>query len=305
MPAHGKHRRPKPRPLSRGIALASTGGAALALPLVATAAAHAAPATAAGAPTGIAAEKTAARTVEKIRETLPATPGTAAEKYTVERGDSLSVIAAEQRVPGGWKVLYRINRSAVGDNPSLIHPGLELTIRKQSAGAPEAQPKTKAKAKAKAAPKAEAKPKKAATSTTDRASRSQERGAAGQAPTAATAAAPAAPSAAKQYTNDLDGWIRESLDVMARYGIPGTYDGIHRNIMRESSGNPQAINLWDSNAAKGTPSKGLLQVIEPTFLAYHVPGTSMDLFDPVANITAACNYAADRYGSIDNVNGPY
>jgi SLT domain-containing protein len=36
-----------------------------------------------------------------------------------------------------------------------------------------------------------------------------------------------------------------------------------------------------------------------------VPGTSTDPFDPVANIAAACNYAADRYGSIDNVNGPY
>ena len=75
--------------------------------------------------------------------------------------------------------------------------------------------------------------------------------------------------------------------------------------MRESAGNPLAINNWDSNAAAGTPSKGLLQVIHPTFLAYHVPGTSMDSYDPVANITAACNYAADRYGSIDNVNGPY
>ncbi|WP_153175843.1 transglycosylase SLT domain-containing protein, partial [Streptomyces sp. E2N171] len=57
-----------------------------------------------------------------------------------------------------------------------------------------------------------------------------------------------------------------------------------RNIMRESSGNPAAINLWDSNAAKGTPSKGLLQVIDPTFQAYHVPGTAFDPFDPVANI---------------------
>jgi hydroxymethylpyrimidine pyrophosphatase-like HAD family hydrolase len=35
------------------------------------------------------------------------------------------------------------------------------------------------------------------------------------------------------------------------------------------------------------------------------PGTAYDPFDPVANITAACNYAAARYGSIDNVNGPY
>ncbi|CAM5675141.1 hypothetical protein MAUB1S_03883 [Mycolicibacterium aubagnense] len=107
------------------------------------------------------------------------------------------------------------------------------------------------------------------------------------------------------YPDNLDGWIRESLDVMAQHGIPGSYESIHRNIMRESSGNPAAINLWDSNAAKGTPSKGLLQVIDPTFQAYHVPGTAFDPFDPVANITAACNYAADRYGSIDNVFGAY
>lgn len=107
------------------------------------------------------------------------------------------------------------------------------------------------------------------------------------------------------YPNNLDGWIRESLAIMALEKIPGTYNGIYRNIIRESSGNPLAINNWDSNAAAGTPSKGLLQVIDPTFDAYHVPGTSFDPYDPVANITAACNYAAARYGSIDNVNGPY
>ncbi|WP_326769708.1 transglycosylase SLT domain-containing protein [Streptomyces sp. NBC_01591] len=118
-----------------------------------------------------------------------------------------------------------------------------------------------------------------------------------------SAAAPAAQSAT--YTNDLDGWIKESLAVMAKHGIPGSYASIHRNIMRESSGNPLAINNWDSNAAAGTPSKGLLQVIDPTFRAYHVPGTAMDSYDPVANITAACNYAAAKYGSIDNVFGAY
>ncbi|MFE6666574.1 transglycosylase SLT domain-containing protein [Streptomyces sp. NPDC057697] len=125
--------------------------------------------------------------------------------------------------------------------------------------------------------------------------------AAAAAPTQTVAAA--APAAA--YTNDLDGWIKESLAVMAEHGIPGSYDGIHRNVMRESSGNPRAINNWDSNAVAGTPSKGLLQIIDPTFRAYHVPGTAMDSYDPVANITAACNYAADKYGSIDNVNGAY
>ncbi|MFF1273639.1 transglycosylase SLT domain-containing protein [Streptomyces marokkonensis] len=115
----------------------------------------------------------------------------------------------------------------------------------------------------------------------------------------------ASTTATTAYPDNLDGWIRESLAVMAQNGIPGSYEGIHRNIMRESSGNPAAINLWDSNAAAGTPSKGLLQVIDPTFQAYHVPGTAFDPFDPVANITAACNYAADRYGSIDNVFGAY
>lgn len=107
------------------------------------------------------------------------------------------------------------------------------------------------------------------------------------------------------YANNLDGWIRQSLDIMKSKGIPGSYDGLHRNIMRESTGNPNAINGWDVNAQNGTPSIGLLQVIQPTFNAYHVEGTSANIYDPVANITAAANYAADKYGSIDNVNGAY
>jgi LysM repeat protein len=107
------------------------------------------------------------------------------------------------------------------------------------------------------------------------------------------------------YSNNLDGWIREALVVLKEHGIPGSYDGIKRNILRESGGNPQICNTTDSNAQAGHPSCGLLQTIAPTFKAYHVSGTSWDVFDPVANIAAACNYAAKLYGSIDNVNGPY
>ncbi|SEF89880.1 LysM domain-containing protein [Actinacidiphila yanglinensis] len=123
--------------------------------------------------------------------------------------------------------------------------------------------------------------------------------------TAAPAAATTSTAGSAAYTDDLDGWIKHSLAIMGQDGIPGSYDGIYRNIMRESSGNPNAINLWDSNAAAGHPSIGLLQVIQPTFDAYHVAGTSTNIYDPVANITAACNYAYHVYGSIDNVNGPY
>ncbi|NKI45104.1 transglycosylase SLT domain-containing protein, partial [Streptomyces physcomitrii] len=107
------------------------------------------------------------------------------------------------------------------------------------------------------------------------------------------------------YANNLDGWIRESLAIMKDKGIPGSYEGLHRNIIRESAGDPKAINDWDINAINGVPSKGLLQVIPPTFDAYHVKGTPKDIYDPVANITAAANYAADKYGSMDNVDSAY
>lgn len=124
--------------------------------------------------------------------------------------------------------------------------------------------------------------------------------------TTASAATPTVTTASSLgYADNLDGWIRASLQVMADHKIPGSYYGIYRNVIRESSGNPYAINLWDSNAAAGTPSKGLLQTIDPTFQAYHVVSTSWNPYDPVANITAACNYAAARYGSIDNVWGAY
>ncbi|MFF4529382.1 transglycosylase SLT domain-containing protein [Streptomyces sp. NPDC001407] len=114
-----------------------------------------------------------------------------------------------------------------------------------------------------------------------------------------------APAAPKTYADNLDGWINQALDIMHAKGIPGSYEGVKRNIMRESTGNPQAINNWDSNAVAGIPSKGLLQIIDPTFKAFHVDGTSWDIYDPVANIVASCNYAAHTYGSMDNVNSAY
>ncbi|MFE7372021.1 transglycosylase SLT domain-containing protein [Streptomyces anulatus] len=162
-----------------------------------------------------------------------------------------------------------------------------------------AKAKAASEAKAKAAADAKAKAK-AAADAKDKAAKAKEdakkRGA--EAANRSTARKPV-------YANNLDGWIREAMSIMKKEGIPGSYEGIHRNIIRESSGNRWAINNWDINARNGIPSKGLLQVIQPTFDRYHVAGTKKDLYDPVANIVAACNYAADRYGSMDNVNSAY
>ncbi|MET9573365.1 transglycosylase family protein [Streptomyces virginiae] len=49
--------------------------------------------------------------------------------YVVAPGDSLSAIATEQHVEGGWQALYETNRAVVGDNPNLIFPGQRLTMR--------------------------------------------------------------------------------------------------------------------------------------------------------------------------------
>lgn len=65
---------------------------------------------------------------------------------------------------------------------------------------------------------------------------------------------------------------------------------------RESANNPRAVNLWDSNARAGIPSKGWMQTIEPTFNAHWRPGTSRNIFDPVANAAAAIHYVMTRYG---------
>lgn len=66
----------------------------------------------------------------------------------------------------------------------------------------------------------------------------------------------------------------------------------------ESGGNPHAINLWDSNAKKGVPSKGLMQVIDPTFRAYARSGFNTDIYDPLSNVLASVRYAKSRYGSL-------
>lgn len=69
-------------------------------------------------------------------------------------------------------------------------------------------------------------------------------------------------------------------------------------MQTESGGNPRAINKWDSNAKKGTPSKGLMQVIDPTFKSYARKGFNKNIYDPLSNILASIRYAVSRYGSL-------
>lgn len=71
-----------------------------------------------------------------------------------------------------------------------------------------------------------------------------------------------------------------------------------RRMQQESGGNKNAVNNWDINAQNGTPSKGLMQVIGPTFSAYRDPNLPNNILDPLANIVASINYTKARYGSL-------
>jgi LysM repeat protein len=48
--------------------------------------------------------------------------------YTVRTGDTLSGIATEFAIPGGWPALYAGNRRVIGPDPNVIRPGTVLTL---------------------------------------------------------------------------------------------------------------------------------------------------------------------------------
>ncbi|MFD6228040.1 LysM peptidoglycan-binding domain-containing M23 family metallopeptidase [Streptomyces sp. NPDC060232] len=217
MPAKGKHRRPKSLSISRGFAVAGTGGAALALPLMGAAGANAA-----GAPAAAPAVVPAvAPQAPAALQAAPAAPAAAVQAaptvYTVVPGDCLSEIAAERNLSGGWQQLYADNREAVGTNPSLIHPGLKLTLggRGEAAAPVDAvpAPRTAPQAAPKAAPKA-AKP--------------AGRPAAPQArqDSAPAAPAPAAQPAASGFVAPVSGGVSTQYKVAGAMWSSGYHTGV-------------------------------------------------------------------------------
>ncbi|MCV3197049.1 tape measure protein [Enterococcus faecium] len=98
----------------------------------------------------------------------------------------------------------------------------------------------------------------------------------------------------------VDRWRNTATQALK---MTGQYSAANLNALlnqmrTESNGDPKAINLWDSNAAAGIPSKGLMQVIDPTFRQYAMPGFNSNIYDPLSNILASIRYALSRYGSL-------
>lgn len=125
------------------------------------------------------------------------------------------------------------------------------------------------------------------------------------APPATPTPTPEAPPASGGPAGQVGDWIRQATGILTAQGVPADKmnpDDLATIIDRESGGDPDAVNNADSNAAKGTPSQGLMQTIGPTFDSYKLPGHD-DIRDPIDNIIAGVRYAIARYGSVSEVPG--
>ena len=108
-------------------------------------------------------------------------------------------------------------------------------------------------------------------------------------------------SATGAGTKAAAAWRPQIEHALRLNGIAPTEAMVRKWITQigwESSGNPNAVqgNIGDINNKTGDLAKGLVQVIGSTFRAYHVPGTSDNVFDPIANLAAGINYARHTYG---------
>ncbi|MET8894132.1 transglycosylase family protein [Streptomyces albogriseolus] len=162
-------------------------------------------------------------TVEDVRpHTTPQARAGRAEMYTVVRGDTLSGIAEQERVRGGWQGLYEANRSTIGADPDLILPGQRLELTGASAGAggtadapakPSA-PSPKPSGKKAAGPKSENKrtekktEKKTEKRTEERADRSSSSSSATSTATGAKRVAPVSAALGTPYHKAGSSWSK-------------------------------------------------------------------------------------------------
>ncbi|MCX5229966.1 LysM peptidoglycan-binding domain-containing M23 family metallopeptidase [Streptomyces sp. NBC_00233] len=301
MPAKGKHRRIKSNRLTRGIAAAGTGGAVVALPLLGATGAHAAEQAAPAAAPGQAVTAAAQVKAPAVVKAAPAAAKAAPKTYSVVRGDYLSKIAAEHHLTGGWQKLYADNRQVVGENPSLILPGMKLTLGAKST-AKAAAPKS-------AAPKAAAPKSSEKNGDTSRASRSSERSAAPAASTPSADTSAAQTSKSSGAATSASGWFAPVSGGMSTpYRAAGSMwsSGYHTGVdFMASTGTtivavgPGTVYSAGDGGAYG--NQVVIQHADGTFSQYaHLSSISVS-----AGQTVSGGEQIGLSGATGNVTGPH
>ncbi|MGG5359334.1 hypothetical protein IGI57_000278 [Enterococcus sp. DIV0213j] len=100
--------------------------------------------------------------------------------------------------------------------------------------------------------------------------------------------------------SDVEKWRSLAIKAlrMENSYTPANLSAMLYQMKTESNGDPKAINLWDDNAKRGIPSKGLMQVVDPTFRAYARPGFASNIYDPLSNMLASIRYTKKTYGDL-------
>lgn len=105
----------------------------------------------------------------------------------------------------------------------------------------------------------------------------------------------------------LEDWAKNGLILGNAFDpTPENVGKIMDRAMQESGGDPMAQNDWDSNAAAGTPSKGLMQVIEPTWnsnTTSEIGQFADNWSDPVKSVGVASRYMKSQYGYVVGATG--
>lgn len=113
------------------------------------------------------------------------------------------------------------------------------------------------------------------------------------------------PWVASEHMSGMKLWTWLAFDALKDHGYKASQlDPGAANIIafHESGYDYRSVNRWDSNAAIGTPSMGLMQCIRPTFDAWSIPG-HRNILNPVDSIIASARYGIDRYGSMKHIPG--
>ncbi|MFJ6213405.1 hypothetical protein ACIQGZ_08755 [Streptomyces sp. NPDC092296] len=84
-------------------------------------------------------------------------------------------------------------------------------------------------------------------------------------------------------------WMRGMLTIASR---ESAYNSPNYQVNKTDS---NAVGAMMPDDAPAQSSRGGWQCIPSTFAAYHQPGTSTDIYDPVANCAASMNYLMSRY----------
>ena len=252
-------------------------------------------------PTGKATTKPTAKVVSASTSTSSSSSSSSpgGSTYTVVSGDTLSAIA-ERALGNGddYTELFTLNKNRSEPNggkltdANLIDVGWTITLPSGS--------KSAVASSSSSSSSSDSSSSSGSTSGSTTTTSSNSSSSSSDSSSSSTASNSNSSSSSSSYANDLNGWIDEAVSILSANGYSVSYNAIYETAMNESSGNPDAQNNSDSNAASGNPSEGLMQTTQTTFDAYALSGYS-DIWNPVDNIIAAAIYAQDVYGGLDTV----